>query len=114
MAPLPPHPFENLNKQGGVQGGGPDWVGVERIQGGPSLRLGQPLQHSRPPAQGCLGSLHSTAALQPRAGGAQVGTLSLTFSYHPDALNAGTKRPSFARPRRDILKWGVLPKWDYW
>ena len=69
-APLPPHPFENLNKQGWGAGqavrasepprpppptpiwGDPDWVGMERIQGAPSLRLGQPPQHSRPPAQG--------------------------------------------------------------
>lgn len=27
-------------------------MGVERIQGAPSLRLGQPLQQSHPPAQG--------------------------------------------------------------
>lgn len=32
--------------------GGPDWMGVERIQGAPSLRLGRPPQHSHPPAQG--------------------------------------------------------------
>lgn len=65
------------------------------------------------PASG-LGGLRSTAILQPRAGGAQVGTLSPMFSHHPDALDAGTKRPSFAKPRRGILKWEILPKWDYW
>lgn len=71
LGPSPPHPFESLNKQGGCAGlacgeslgasqapaahahlGGSDWMGVEWIQGAPSLRLGQPLQHSRPPAQG--------------------------------------------------------------
>ena len=57
-----------------------------------------------------LGSLHSTAAFQPRAGGTQVGTLSPTFFASPSCAGHGDQAPQFCKAQERYSKMGGIAK----